>query len=329
MTVVVLGIDALDPDLLDRNEHPNLWLNESKRIETILSSGTERPSTHELWPSIITGLTPREHGLELEEGLEWENPILNIGSKFSNFILPKSAQVRIGSWLLDNTGEGYFRAPATYYQENGFTTVFDDTISKSIGVPNYVVDPNDEDREHELRKNMGELFQLEVNGESDHRHTTSDPREFYERCMEMSMIRIARVRRALRSEKYELVFGYTSGLDLIGHISYAEPGLQRRAYKELDNFVGELRRDLQEDDELLLVSDHGLQEGEHTDEAAVASTNKQLIRDIDSVLDVRSAIEAELRRNNHKPRNNEPIESIGSGEGSKEIKEHLEDLGYM
>ena len=329
MTVVALGIDALDPDILDEGDYPNLCLSEYKRIDTILSSETGRPSTHELWPTIITGLRPEEHGLQLEGGLTWENPLFNLGSEISNYFLPKQVQVKLGAWLLDNTEEGNFRTPATYYEENGHATVFDSAVSKPIGVPNYVVDPDEVDREHELRKNMGDLFQLDVDDETEHRHVTSDPGEFYERAMEMSMIRITRVRRALRGKRYELVFGYTSGLDLIGHVSYAEPGLQRRAYKELDDFVGELQADLDEGDELLLVSDHGLQGGEHTEEAVVSATSERLIQDIDSVLDVKAAIEAELRRTDHKPAGKESMDPIGAGEKGQEVKEHLEDLGYM
>lgn len=329
MTLVVLGIDALDPHLLQQTEYPHLSLEDSKRIETICSSETDRPSTHELWPTIITGLKPAEHGIELEEGLQWENPIFNLGSRVSNFVLPKSVQVKIGAWLLDNTDEGNFRTPASYYTERGLETIFDETVSKPIGIPNYVVDPDEEDREHELRKNLGDLFELDTKDETEHRHKTSNPAEFYEQCMEMSMVRIARVRRALRSEKYELIFGYTSGLDLIGHVSYAEPGLQRRGYEEMNDFVGELLSDIGESDELLLVSDHGLQNGEHTDEAVVSSTSKQLIEDVESVLDVKNSIESELNRTDHEPDGKEPMQPIGAGERGEEVRDHLEDLGYI
>lgn len=329
MTLVVLGIDALDPTFLNDEGYSNLCLTEFKRIDTILSSETGRPSTHELWPSIITGLPPQEHGLQLTEGLKWENPLFNLGSSVSNYLLPKPVQVKLGAWLLSNTDEGNFRAPSNYYKNNGLATVFDEAVSKPIGIPNYVVDPDEADREHELRKNMGDLFQLDVDDETDHRHITTDPGEFYELCMEMSMVRIARGRRALRGRSFELVFSYTSGLDLIGHVAYAEPGLQRRAYEELDDFVGEVRSDLEAGDELLLVSDHGLQEGEHTDEAVVTSTSDDLVGDIDSVLDVKRAIEAELERHDHEPAGKEPMQPIGSGEKGQEVKEHLEDLGYM
>lgn len=323
MTVVVLGIDALDPDIVDPTKHPNLTLESYRSIETIVSSSGE-PSTHELWPTIITGIEPSEHGLLLDEGVTWENPVIATMSSIANHVLPDSLRTHIGAWLLTNTDADAFRTPATYYEENGIETVFDSRKAKAIGVPNYVVDPDTEDREHQLRRRMGDLFERDPEATGGHR--SSDPVAFYEQCLEMAMIRIARVRRALRSREYELVFGYTSGLDLIGHVSHSRPELQQGAYDELDSFVGDLRGDLREDDELLLVSDHGLQEGLHTDEAMVAGT-ATTIEGIDSVLDVRASIEALFDQKDHTP-SGRWEESISS-EQSEEVRQQLEDLGYM
>ena len=323
MTLVVLGIDALDPDLVDAERHPNLTLDHHRAIETIVSSSGE-PSTHELWPTIITGLRPDEHGLELgDDGVAWGNPLIDLGSRVADYVLPENIQTRIGAWLLNRTDADAFRTPATYYSENGLTTVFDDRAAKAIGIPNYVVDPNELDREHQLRQNMGELFERDLEAVGGHK--SADPRAFYEQCLEMSMIRIARTRRALRSRKHELVFGYTSGLDLIGHVAHGEPTLQTRAYDELDDFVGELRDDLGDEHELILISDHGLQEGLHTDEAMVAGTT-DVVTDITSVLDARSAIENELRTG-HVP---EPVRGGDSEDvSSEQVQQQLEDLGYM
>jgi hypothetical protein len=46
MTLVVMGIDALDPDLVDPDAHPNLALSHHTAIETIVSSASE-PSARE------------------------------------------------------------------------------------------------------------------------------------------------------------------------------------------------------------------------------------------------------------------------------------------
>lgn len=325
MVFVVLGLDALDPDLVDRVEHPNLALAADRSIDTIDSLEGE-PSTHELWPTIITGLTPPEHGLTLSgDGIAWGTPLLDIGSRIADVVLPDTLQTRIGAWLLTNTTADAFRTPMTYYEENGIETVFDGREATAIGVPNYVVDPDETDREHELRQQMGELFQRDPDARGG--HTSADPLAFYEQCLEMVMIRLARARRGLRSRESELVFAYTSGLDLIGHVAYDQPGLQRAAYDELDEFVGDVRSDLGKDDELLLVSDHGLQDGVHTHEAMVAATDERLVADIDSVTDVCGAIKTELNRVDHRPEGQVLEERDGTG--GEAVRKQLEDLGYM
>jgi len=323
MVLVVLGIDALDPKLVHPERHPNLTLSRHDHIETIDSHAGE-PSTHELWPTIITGLHPSEHGLELEDGVAWENPVLHYGSAIADVLLPEALQTKIGAWLLTNTGADAFRVPATYYGEHGITTVFDDSESTAIGVPNYVVDPSVEDREHSLRRELGDLFERDTDAVGG--HVTSDLAAFYEQCMEMSMVRTARARSALRSGRYELVFSYTSGLDLIGHVAYDRPEVQMQAYDELNQFVGDALTDLGPDDDLLLVSDHGLQDGVHTHEAMVASTDPALVDRIKSVLDVRGAIEWALADGSHRT---EPTIELEHSDGREEVQERLEDLGYM
>lgn len=325
MTIVVFGIDALDPQLVDPDKHPNLTLDSYHTIDTISSAAGE-PSTHELWPTIITGLTPDQHGLKLDDGVAWENPILDIGSTIADFTLPDSLQTKIGSWILTNTDADAFRTPATYYEENGLSTIFDSYKSKPIGIPNYVIDPTKEDREHQLRRQLGDLFERDPDSESGHR--SADPERFYDQCLEMMIVRTARVRRALQSRRYELVFGYTSGLDLIGHISSQQPGMQTAAYAELDKFVGELYDDIGEDDELLLVSDHGLQDGVHTDEAMVASTDERLVNNISSVQNVRANIERALDAGDHSP-DPQQFTEFNAEEPSTEVKKQLEDLGYL
>lgn len=325
MTVVVLGVDALDPEILTRESHSNLTLEEYRAVDTINSSAGE-PSTHELWPTIITGLRPSEHGLTLEDdGVAWGNPVLELGSVAGDFLLPNELQTRIGAWLLTNTDADAFRTPATYYDERGITTLFDGRESTAIGIPNYVVNPESQDREHVIRQSLGDLFQRDP--EAVGGHTSADLEGFYERCLEMAMVRIARTRRALRGGNVELTFGYTSALDLVGHVAHEAPDMQKRAYEEVDEFVGELRADLQPADELVVVSDHGLQNGVHTDQAVIAATDPDMLRHVGSVLDVRDAIEAVLDKTDHTPKQRQFARS--SDVETDAVREQLENLGYM
>jgi len=323
MTVVVFGIDALDPDIVDSDVHPSLTLSSHSAIDTIASVSGE-PSTHELWPTLITGLRPEEHGLTLDDGVAWENSLLRVGSSVANYVLPDALQTRLGAWLLNTTDADAFRTPATYYEERGLTTLLDGEHRKAIGIPNYIVGTDTEDREHQLRREMGALFERDPDATGG--HVSADPARFYEQCMEMVMVRAARIRRGLRSRQYELVFGYTSGLDLIGHVSHDSPERQQRAYGELDDFVGELHRDLREEDELVLVSDHGLQDGLHTDEAMIAATDPAVADAVESVLDVRSEIESMLDSGGHAP----PSRDVPAGDvDSEAVRKQLEDLGYV
>lgn len=324
MTLVVFGLDALDPDLVDPEEHPNLVLSAHQPIETI-TSRTGEPSTHELWPTIITGMRPEEHGIILGEGgVGWSNPVLRLASSVADVAIPDRLQSKFGAWLLNNTDRDVFRTPASYYAKNGLTTVFDGVKARAIGVPNYVVDPSERDREHQLRQRLGDF--MTFNPDADHSHQTDDRFEFYELCLEMVMIRIARIRRALRGGRYELIFGYTSGLDLLGHVAHNDRKAQERAYDEIDDFVGELVSDLNSEDVLLLVSDHGLKEGFHTEPAMAAATATSLINGVDSVLDIRATIEAELMTGAHEPGDPETLEL---SEDVDAVRDHLEDLGYM
>ena len=102
MTLVVLGIDALDPELVDPAAHPNLALSAHRDIDTIVSASGE-PSTHELWPTIITGLPPAEHGLELDDGVAWEHPLLAALSAVADYTVPDGLQTRLGAWRPSGT----------------------------------------------------------------------------------------------------------------------------------------------------------------------------------------------------------------------------------
>jgi hypothetical protein len=105
--------------------------------------------------------------------------------------------------------------------------------------------------------------------------------------------------------------------------------MQNSAYSEFDELVGELRADLEAGDELVLVSDHGLQDGVHTDEAMIAATDPGLVEQVDSVLDIRGAVEAELDRSDHTPASRRfegPPEDDADGEA---VREQLQNLGYM
>jgi hypothetical protein len=80
-----------------------------------------------------------------------------------------------------------------------------------------------------------------------------------------------------------------------------------------------------EEDELVLVSGHGLQDGLHTDEAMIASTDPLITEAFLSVLDVRLAVENKLDNQNHTSQPRQSISDIGD---SAKVKKQLDDIDY-
>jgi predicted AlkP superfamily pyrophosphatase or phosphodiesterase len=97
--------------------------------------------------TIITGLQPDKHGLVLDNGVTCKNPLIIAANTVTNYFFD-GLQTRLGGWLLTNTDADAFRTPAIYYVDNGIETMFDDHETTAIGIPNYVVDPDTENREH-------------------------------------------------------------------------------------------------------------------------------------------------------------------------------------
>jgi len=60
----------------------------------------------------------------------------------------------------------------------------------------------------------------------------------------------------------------------------------------------------------------------------IASTEPQIVEAVDSVLDLRAALEAELADGNHEPAPKES-QREASIDDESEVQQHLEDLGYM
>lgn len=95
--------------------------------------------------------------------------------------------------------------------------------------------------------------------------------------------------------------GNTSGRNLIGHASYDTPPLQDRAYNEMDNFVCEQRSDRSEEDKLSLISDHGFENGVHTNKAYVSSNHQEFVESVNPVPDFYGAVNVGFERTDHVP----------------------------
>jgi len=117
LTLIVLGLDALDAGLVKHWDIGSFKLSQHREIETF-SYGHDVPYTLEVWPSIATGLHPEEHGITSKDSSNWENPVLDFLSQFS-YRLPGDLQSRLGSYFESVTGSEFGLA------ETSAETVFD------------------------------------------------------------------------------------------------------------------------------------------------------------------------------------------------------------
>jgi predicted AlkP superfamily pyrophosphatase or phosphodiesterase len=76
--------------------------------------------------------------------------------------------------------------------------------------------------------------------------------------------------RMLKSGEYDLLMTHFLILDTIGHLFWHKPGKIRDAYRYVDNVVGDLLSKL-ENQMVLIISDHGMKKGEHTNYAFYSS----------------------------------------------------------
>jgi len=330
MTVVILGIGSLDPDLVDPDRHPNLTLESYHPIGTPNSADKE-PKTHEIWPSIITGKQPQKHGIVSDDDLPSDSSRTSEPDIVLNRYLPNILQTYINNWLVTAEKSRPLQTPASYYENNDIPTLFDNHKSTTIGIPNYVTNPEESDREDQLREQMRETFlQKSDNPDEDQ---PSVPIDFYNQCLEMTLVRITRMRRAVRSNNYELIFGYTSGIDLIHYTKQSHMDYQQRSYNEINEFVGQLREDLDDDDVLVIVSDHGEQTDDKKGKAMIAGPTN-ITEKIEHVTDIKGVVEQVLESEYHQPdeqdRNQTNTDRNQTNtEGSDEVKQQLEDVGYL
>jgi len=98
-TLAVVALDAADYQLAREWNCENILLDEHTELETFSYSGDD-PVTLEVWTSVATGVHPREHGMESSgEQQEWNNPLLQLASSVTPYLLPKELRVKLGTML--------------------------------------------------------------------------------------------------------------------------------------------------------------------------------------------------------------------------------------
>lgn len=306
MTLIVLGLDALDAGLVDYWDIDSLKLDQHREIETF-SYGHETPYTLEVWPTIATGLHPEQHGITAKDSSDWENPILDFLSQYADR-LPGRLQSRLGSYLDSATTSDF--ALATTSEE----TFFDGpkrTVQNWPGVT--------EGRELVDVWDMTDAgyskgaFEREVLGKAAEQFGWAE-----------EMLRHDVVLAGVHIHALD-VFGhaYANERDDLTHSTGRIQDLER-TYRYVANKVDRIFDALSEEDDLLILSDHGMTNGlldesdgslgGHSFRAFASTTNEDPLPE--TVFDLFDWIESH-------------VDEADEEEAMEMPKERLRKLGYI
>lgn len=233
MTLVVLAIDALDPMLVDHFDCDYLALDGYGEMETFAYT-KDQPLTPEVWATAATGLGPEHHGVSKAGTNTWDNPVIDFMSNYT-WRLGFKARGILGDAATRLTGSEYTMA------ETESETVFD--------APGRVVHDWPGVTGTEWLQSYWETANPGENG------TTHG--EFQRSVYGLSAQQFAWVRETLRHPSV-LVATHTHLLDMTGHIYADDEAGLRRSYKWVDNQVLGILDDMAPEDELLILSDHGI-----------------------------------------------------------------------
>lgn len=344
MTTIILGWDGLDPELLARWGLGDAFGEVTRSVETYSNPSVGIPHTRELWPTIITGLTPAEHGIRVtspdSDSVAWESPWLDRLSNVANGLVPQHLRARIGERLRERGAELAVHGP-DYYRENGIRTVFDGRRTRPISVPNYRLDTpagggeldKPRQRQADLLAEDGPLWAPPAKAADQMADTRLHPTPVLDEHFRAKASKRLGVVEAALQREYDLVFAWLGYIDGVGHIAplVDEDGWQRRHYEAAARDTRRIRALARPEDTVLCVSDHGLQHGSHTHDAAVCGP-AEVVGDATELTDVARIIDdcTGSRAPVGGPPVREAYRRVGSGgdQTTAEVREHLEDLGY-
>lgn len=322
--VIVLGWDALDVELIKAFGLGGRFGLHQTKIETFCNEHVGEPHTMELWPSMVTGVMPADHGVYAateSDGVEWDNSIINLAADVANGIVPQRWLTAIGAGLRDR-GIGVNRVAAGYYKQRGVSTVFDGRGARPISIPNY---QTQFDEQHGLDADRGRLWRaLDVDRQAGEGilPQVNMSRVYDELGAEMGT-RVGLTLQAMHAG-HDIVWTWFGLLDSVGHIQPAVTApLQRDWYETAAAVTEMVRQTVPEDATVLAVSDHGLQDGTHTHYATLCSDDPAASADIDSVTDIRGWVDGVCSEGEGGDRGEVDADGLAG------VAETLEDLGYV
>lgn len=282
MTLVVLGLDALDTALVEDFGHDGYRLDTSGKMESVAYMFDDRPHTGEVWPTVATGLHPSEHGITGGGESQWSNPVIELASRLIDPLdLKMGTRNRLGDVVENVTGASW-----------ELSTVSDPTFFDG---PDRVVHNWPGVHRNEELHRVWDVIEDGIRSGEDNM-----PREVYERKIKGIAAEEFGWIREMLNHDVSLVGSHVHVLDAFGHAYYDDRENLRDVYEWCQDHVRRVREAMGDDDEMLILSDHGMEttwtdgrndSGTHSWRSFSSSTLDTRPEDVH---DVRSWVEAHV-----------------------------------
>lgn len=291
--IVVVAFDALEYSIVDKGDFPNLKQQEYGKVKTL---GIEALKTPVIWASFITGKLPKEHKVDgFFKGEKIIIPLADLGCKVG---LDKVIGIHRALHLM-----GFLRKYNKHHlSRTGIKTIFDFDKTKAISIPGY----NEDIVNDELR----DLLRGALKGRCHEKELEARAWEnFFERKEE--------VLRTL-NEDWDLFMVHFFITDVLQHYFFFDKARINDLYREMDKTMREISQKIHNNCWQLIVSDHGMKRGIHTD-YGFYSSNKPLGLKEPKITDFYQMFQRRLPGR----------ADIMSEEERRRILNHLRKLGYI
>jgi len=293
--LVILGFDGLDPYLAEDFEVEGLF----QTYHTQLTIPESIPlHTEVIWPTIISGVPPEEHGLGRTTARKWNNSILELLAQFADTVLPRRLIMPVGKKIIQMGFERSTRGGPDYFNSQGLETIFTNLRSKVIGVPGYrPAEETDRLRElggHSTHNPEVEIDELITRLEDERKTRHQQTLEHLDLPVNMLMV-------------------YSYSTDMVGHLFWDDREFLQSWYEKCENVVESVNQSLAEDDTLMVLSDHGMDKGEHRREAFFSMSESPPF-DPETILDFKPLVDRMMK---------------SLKQGHENVTDRMKGLGYI
>jgi len=290
MKVLILGIDALEYNLVEEWDLQNLKQKEYGKVKVPITKGFEEPATTIVWPCLITGEEPEQMG--------YTSPVLYrqpFGWLFNKFYLrekSKTGDTRSGNIMKKRSKKRDFLDKlSSFCKKTGIShdpsrkdikapTIFD---SENLKTKHFHIPVYDNDAFPEYRKQIVDVITKKA---SEKDYSKACIEEFEKRCKELGEY-------LDNNEHWDIVMMYWFCLDGVQHAFYKNKLKIMHFYMMFNRYVGELSKRLSNDILLLIISDHGQKKGVHTNYGFYSSNIKLGLKN-PNITDFKKIIEKQI-----------------------------------